>query len=87
MSLPSGRPIFLERGAYRRRRLKDAARLLPIVTLILRLGPVWLAPAPLSGAGGPVGLFSLWLAVVIASRLLHRRLSRASPEEARGDEL
>ncbi|SDD28596.1 hypothetical protein SAMN05421538_101286 [Paracoccus isoporae] len=76
MSLPSDRPIFLERSAYRRRRLGDAAKLFPVVTLCALLVPVWLAPAALSGAGGVIWIFSLWLTVVIASALLHRRLAR-----------
>lgn len=76
MSLPSDRPIFLERTAYRRRRLGDAAKLWPVVTLCALLLPVWLAPDALSGAGGMIWVFALWLLVVIASALLHRRLAR-----------
>ncbi|MFD1797324.1 hypothetical protein ACFSC1_15170 [Paracoccus aurantiacus] len=75
MSLPNDRPIFLERAAYRRRRLKDAARILPIVTLAALLLPVWLMPDALSGAGGMIWLFALWLLVIAVSAVLHRRLS------------
>ncbi len=55
MSLPPDQPIFLERAAYRRRRLLDAARLLPMVTLAALLLPVWLMPAAMSGAGQGLG--------------------------------
>ena len=79
MSLPPDRPIFLERAAYRRRRLKDAARLLPIVTVAALLLPVWLAPAALSGASGMIWVFLLWLLVILASALLHRRLAQPPP--------
>ena len=87
MSLPPEGPIFLERAAYRRRRLQDAARLLPMATIILLLMPVWLMPSALSGALGMVGLFAVWLLIVIASGLLHRRLGRPLPTEAPKDEL
>ena len=76
MSLPPDQPIFLERAAYRRRRLMDAARLLPMVTLAALLLPVWLMPGLISGARGMIGLFGLWLVVIAASALLHWRLGR-----------
>lgn len=88
MSLPSDRPIFLERSAYRRRRLQDAARLLPIVTTVALLVPVWLVPQALSGATGMVLLFMLWLVVILCSGALHRRLGRKSLQpEGSADEL
>ena len=86
MSLPSDRPIFLERAAYRRRRLQDAARLLPIVTILAMLLPIWLLPNMLSGAAGMVIIFSIWLVVIVISAALHIRLGRAA-REAAADEL
>lgn len=87
MSLPPDRPIFLERAAYRRRRLMDAARLLPILTLGVLLLPVWLAPAQMSGAGGMIWLFAVWLAVILASAALHARLGRKTRPGDPPDEL
>lgn len=87
MNLPPDRPIFLERAAYRRRRLRDAARLLPVVTIVALFVPVWLMPAALSGAGGMVALFVLWFLVILASGLLHRRLGRPPSPEGSPDEL
>ncbi|WBU64177.1 hypothetical protein [Paracoccus aerodenitrificans] len=87
MSLPTDRPIFLERAAYRRRRLKDAAKLLPVVTLLLLLVPVWLAPGEISGAAGIIWTFAVWLTVIIASAALSYGLSRKTPDEASPDEL
>lgn len=87
MTIPSDRPIFLERAAYRRRRLQDAARLLPIVTICAMLVPVWLLPKALSGATGMVILFLLWLAVIVTSAALHQKLRRKPPREAAPDEL
>ena len=87
MSLPPDQPIFLERAAYRRRRLQDAARLLPVVTMVALLVPVWLAPQALSGAAGMVALFTLWFLVILGSGVLHRRLGRPSASEGNTDEL
>lgn len=87
MSLPSDRPIFLDQAAYRRRRLQDAARLLPLMTLCLLLLPVWLVPQAMSGAGGVVALFVLWLLAIIASAAIHRRLRRRPSGEMPADEL
>ncbi|WP_411838998.1 hypothetical protein [Paracoccus sp. ME4] len=83
------RPLFLERASFHRRRLGDAARVLPVLTLILLLVPVWWAPASLSYAGGTVWLFGLWTVLIVAVRLLHRALLRAEaatqPVERAGD--
>ena len=54
MSLPPDQPIFLERAAYRRRRLQDAARLLPMVTLAALLLP------SLTVAGVVEGLYTVF---------------------------
>lgn len=87
MSLPPDRPIFLERTAYRRRRLEDAARLLPIFAVLAVLVPVWLLPVTVSGAGGMVWLFSLWLVIIVMSAIIHRLLARAPGQKAPPDEL
>lgn len=78
MRRPSA-PLFLARAVYRQRRLRDAARLLPLVGLFLLLLPLlWGRDAPVGqaasqAAGGPtagagglaVFLFAVW-AVLIA---------------------
>ena len=56
------RPLFLERASFRRRRLGDAARVLPVLAAILDLVPVWWMPAQDSFAAGAVWLFGIvWL--------------------------
>ncbi|MFV0409951.1 MAG: hypothetical protein ACK5LJ_09740 [Paracoccus sp. (in: a-proteobacteria)] len=87
MSLPSDRPIFLDQAAYRRRRLQDAARLLPLMTLCALLFPVWLVPQAMPGAGGVVILFAIWLLAIIASAVIHHRLRRRPSVEMSADEL
>ena len=73
----SDRPLFLERASFRRRRLGDAARVLPVLAAVLILVPVWWTPALVSFAGGAVWLFSIWAALIAAVWALHRALARA----------
>jgi hypothetical protein len=80
-------PLFLERETYRRRRLADAARILPIAGLIAVLLPALWSRAPGQGAAAPalntaqeaVYLFVLWGVLVVAAALLTRALTAQSP--------
>jgi len=80
------RPLFLERASFRRRRLGDAARVLPVLAMLLMLVPVWWVPRSLSYAGGAVWVFTLWAALIIAVRALHRALLRAETATIRASE-
>ena len=71
------RPLFLEPASFRRRRLGDAARVLPMLAAILVLVPVWWIPAQVSFAAGAVWLFGLWAGLILAIFVLHRALRRA----------
>ncbi len=71
-------PIFLERSSYRRRRLIDAARILPVLGLFL-----WLVPLlwPQGADGFPASrallyLFGVWLALVLLAALVGLILGR-----------
>lgn len=79
------RPLFLERASFRRRRLGDAARVLPITAAALILVPVWWLPATVSFAGGAVWLFGLWAALILAIWALHRGLLRAEAATLRAE--
>jgi hypothetical protein len=59
-------PLFLARAPYRRRRLRDAARLLPILGLFLLLLPLlWTHGDRTSLSSGDVIYFFLvWLALI-----------------------
>ena len=59
-------PLFLARAPYRRRRLRDAARLLPVVgTLLLLLPVLWTADAQVHLTSGEVIYFFLvWLGLI-----------------------
>lgn len=90
--LPNPRPpIFLERGSYRRRRLRDAARLLPVLGIFLFSLPLlWpeqpvepdRAPPAMSGAF--LYVFGAWAALIALAALFGRvvqRLERNPPAE------
>lgn len=59
-------PIFLARALYRRRRLRDAARLLPVVGLFLLLLPLlWTPDARVSlNSGDVLFFFGVWLLLI-----------------------
>lgn len=76
--------IFLERQSYRRRRLIDWIRVLPIIGLIL-----WLVPLlwPVDGTGqvstadAVVYLFAVWFVLVFIKGLSSWALARASRDD------
>jgi peptidoglycan/LPS O-acetylase OafA/YrhL len=74
-------PLFLARAVYRRRRLRDAARLLPVLGLLLLLLP-GLGRETGSGARDAVYLFAIWAALILAAAVLAPRLSQNEGEEA-----
>ena len=60
-------PLFLARQSYRRRRIEDAARLLPLLGVVL-----FLLPLMVGGAIGNVRLayvFSAWFGLILARHL------------------
>lgn len=79
MNEPSSR-TFLDVRSYRRKRLVDAAKLLPMLGAAALLFPIpFLFRAP--DEGGPGGalslalfLFGVWLALILAAFLLSRHL-------------
>ncbi|MDO5632519.1 MAG: hypothetical protein Q4G22_11865 [Paracoccus sp. (in: a-proteobacteria)] len=82
--MPDG-PLFLENAAYRRRRLRDAARVLPVLAFLAVMLPVWLIPDSASFAGGTIWFFVLWAGLVVAIALLHRALIRADRAVQEGE--
>ena len=83
-------PLFLARQTYRRRRMMDAARLLPLAGIFLFLMPIlWQprsTPEP-DTVRGVVYLFGAWLILILAARLLAHLVTRApARDEERGEE-
>ena len=79
-------PVFVPRAAYRQRRLRDLARLLPLVGAVLFLIPLlWPQRGDgLSGevqmtSGAIVYIFATWAALVVVSALISRLLRPDDP--------
>ncbi|WP_018000187.1 hypothetical protein [Paracoccus sp. N5] len=73
--------LFLGRAAYRRRRLAEATRLVPVLLAALVLiPPIWL-PQHFSYARGAVWLAVAWALAILATAALHRALGRPSAED------
>lgn len=78
-------PLFLARRSYRRRRMMDAARLLPFVGVFLFLMPILWQPRAAPGtAEGAVYLFGAWTFLILAARYLAPRVM-AAPDETEED--
>jgi len=75
------RRLFLGRTAYRKRRLGDAIRILPVVFAVLAvLPPMWL-PQYFSYARGAVWLAASWALTIAATAALHHAIGRDKTEE------
>ncbi|MGV6802723.1 MAG: hypothetical protein ACWA49_00855 [Ruegeria sp.] len=90
---PAGtRPsVFLERQSYRRRRLADAARLLPFVGAALILIPVLWPNADSEGNGVPLSsailyIFACWAVLILVSFLFgFAARGISSPDDPRSE--
>jgi peptidoglycan/LPS O-acetylase OafA/YrhL len=73
------RPLFLDRAPYRRRRLRDAARLLPVLGLFLLLLPLFWTPK--SGvalsANDVIYFFLVWLCLILLAAAFAPGLSKS----------
>jgi len=81
-------PVYLERRTYRQRRLRDAARLLPILGVLLFIVPLlWTrdATGAASTGYGFAYIFAVWAGLIVVAGWLSHRLD--APEEgAQGSE-
>ncbi len=73
-------PVFLERRSYRRRRMQDAQRLLPVLGLVLWMVPVlWPSgdeAAPVRMSDAIYYVFGVWCVLIGLSAWLWRGLQR-----------
>ncbi len=79
-------PLFLARIPYRRRRLRDAARLLPVFGAFLMILPVmWAPPGAMQRvtSGDVVYFFFIWVLLVLVAAAFAPGLSAG---EGRADE-
>ena len=76
------RRLFLERRTYRRHRLQDAARLLPILGVILIFGPIFISAGQGTDlASGLVYYLAIWFGLIALTALVSRALVRMSAVE------
>lgn len=79
------RRLFLERRTYRKNRLQDAARLLPILGAILFFGPVFITDdtggeAGTSLAAWLVYCFVVWLGLIALAYFVSRTLTETETD-------
>ncbi|MEM7723012.1 MAG: hypothetical protein AAF376_11615 [Pseudomonadota bacterium] len=85
--------LFLERRTYRRNRLQDAARLLPILGVVLIFAPVFIrdSEAVTAGSDGTgleqwiVYYFVIWIGLIALTAVVSRALTRTEEAESEGD--
>lgn len=81
------KPLFLARRSYRRRRLIDACRLVPLFGAVIMLIPLlWTEPGSGSLAVRGLFLFAAWGVLVIISAGLARLLAITPEGSGRGAE-
>ncbi|MBE0452841.1 hypothetical protein [Roseovarius autotrophicus] len=73
---PERTPLFLARRSYRRRRLADAARVLPLIGGVLICLPLLWKGSPVSGGTvqALIYIFGLWMVLILASAIVSRHL-------------
>ncbi|MBF9035631.1 hypothetical protein HKCCE2091_15390 [Rhodobacterales bacterium HKCCE2091] len=79
---------FLERHTYRRYRLEDAARLVPVLGAFLFFGPVAILTTETGIGGGTSGwliyFITVWFGLICLAAALSRALMRRRPPDEAG---
>lgn len=79
------RRLFLERRTYRQARLQDAARLLPVLGLVLVFAPSFIrGEAPDAGgslSGWLIYYFTVWIGLIVLAGFVSRALMRGEAAE------
>ncbi|NDV00921.1 hypothetical protein [Pseudoroseicyclus tamaricis] len=70
-------PVFLARVSYRRRRLADAARMVPVLGSILFVLPLLWPEGEAGTAAGLIYIFAVWALLIAIARLLAPWLGRS----------
>ena len=86
--------IFLQRAGYRQRRLRDAAKLLPFLGILLWALPLaWPtasdAEAAVAGSAGLIYIFGVWVVLIVVTAILASRMradrDAGTPEDAQSE--
>jgi hypothetical protein len=92
MSRNTPPPIFLQRASYRQRRLRDAARLMPFVGLVLWAIPLsWQTGEEGAdvGTSGLLYVFGVWVLLILLTAALASRIkgdTRAEDDSGTSDQ-
>lgn len=82
-------PVFLERQSYRRRRLADLARLLPLFGALLFAVPLlWTGDSPtgqMATSTATIYIFSIWAGLILVNAVFGRLARSWSGHEAAPD--
>ncbi|MDU8929100.1 hypothetical protein RXV86_17030 [Alisedimentitalea sp. MJ-SS2] len=68
--------VFLERASYRRRRLTDAARLMPVLGALLWAVPMLWNRSVTSTSTALLYVFGIWVLLVIGAGMLSRGIAQ-----------
>ena len=80
-------PLFLARAVYRKRRLRDAARLLPLLGFFLLALPMLWQPETAEGSGHDwTYVFVIWIFLIGLAAYLAPGLAQADAEADPGAE-
>jgi len=88
MTPPTKSPVFLERASYRQRRVRDAARLVPALGIILWVIPLsWTHATPDAPTStyAIIYIFGVWVVLIVLTAFLSRLLRVDEPERAEDD--
>ncbi len=80
-------PVFLQRASYRQRRLRDAAKLMPVLGGILLALPMAWSHDPSgepSNSDRVVYIFGVWILLIVLTAIFANRM-RADPVDAAED--
>jgi len=75
--------LFLEQRPYRRRRLIDAARLLPVLGAVALIAPALIAPGDHDASLAWRGLyfFAAWSVLILGTWAISRAIARTARDE------
>ena len=82
---PPRQPLYLALQTYRRRRMMDAARLLPVLGVFLVMLPLFWMPGDATATGtAGIGLylFMVWFGLIVGAFVLARRLASIAGDDA-----
>ncbi len=87
--MPKRGPLFLKRQSYRRRRLRDLSRLLPLIGGVLFLIPVLWSPGTTARpdtAPDGVFLFAVWIGLIVVAAALAPAVGTSSDADEAEDD-